>query len=929
MPQSSISAGAVDFILSPEGIAWELKKIGRHPYFRPSPMEAAAKIPQEPEENGGYRAILNLLRKSFSVDLHQYKQTTIQRRIHRRMALHNISSLSDYINHLESHPGEVESLYKDMFINVSGFFREPEAFKRLQRSVFPKLLKGRPADSPIRVWVPGCSTGEEAYSLAISLLEFVKAKSSTVQIQIFATDISPDAIEKGRKGHYLHDINEEVSPERLRRWFMKTEDGYQISKTVRDVVIFAIHDATKNPPFSRLDLVSCRNLLIYLGPELQQKLIPVFHYALKPNGYLFLGVAESVGAFHGLFTPVDKKFKIYLKRQMAARAFFELGGEHWPQQGTAPSAKKAPESQQHSAEALKLAADLMVLNEYAPPSVLVNEEAEILQFRGRTGYYLEPASGAPTLNLLKMSREGLLPELRAAFLEAQKKNIPVLRERIKVNQNGDLKVVDLYIAPVKTSLAKERYFLVMFRESSEQGPSWPTRAGTKKKTVGKETVSPERFLELKQEQVATKTYLESVVAKLEASNDELRSLNEEIQSSGEELQSTHEELETANEELQSANEELTTMNEELHNRNQELSRANNDILNILASMNLSLVFVDPGLRIRRFTPTAHKVFNLIPSDVGRPISDISFKSLRLPNFADLVRDVIAGNSSKEEEVQDEAGHWYLLQVRPYTTTEKEIEGAVIALVDINARVTREAEMEESAAQLARVTEDSQQAKDQLRSVHRRLHESSISKERDALAREMHDGLGQVLTGVVVQLDALDSMVPVNQDPLRRHISKAREVAREGLQQVRRTAWAWHSPLPLQAGQLEEALEHLGHRLFDSTPIVFYFSKQGHPRPLAGPVETNLIMLAQEALVNVLRHSEAREVRVDLRFRKDEVRLEVADKGKGFDPETASHAQGFGLISMQERAQLIGGRFSLETQPGQGTRIEVVVPLEKK
>lgn len=464
MPQSSISAGVVDFVLPPERIAEELKKMGSHPYFRHKPAREPEKVQPEPEEDGAFRAILKILLKSFGVDFTHYKQSTIQRRIRRRMALSTIATAREYAGYLEADHKEAEALYKDMFVSVSGFFREPEAFKRLQRVVFPKLLKKRPADSPIRVWVPGCSTGEEAYSLAIALLEFVREKARLVKIQVFATDISDDAIEKARKGRYLNDAKMEIDPKRLRRWFSRTEDGYQISRAVRDVVIFAKHDATKDPPFSRLDLVSCRNLLIYLGPELQRKVIPLFHYALKPDGFLFLGVAESVGSFQNLFNPVDKKFKIFIKKPFSGYPRIQFAIEDLSHQAGVPSASKVHERLPASAEALKEAADLMVLNEYAPPSVLVNEEGEILQFRGRTGSYLEPPTGSATLNLMKMAREGLLPDLSAALQETQKKNSPVLRKGVQVDQNGDSKIVNLYVTPVKTPLAKQRYFLIMFQE---------------------------------------------------------------------------------------------------------------------------------------------------------------------------------------------------------------------------------------------------------------------------------------------------------------------------------------------------------------------------------------------------------------------------------------------------------------------------------
>ncbi len=918
MPQSSIAAGAVDFILPPEGIAKELEKIARDAYFRAARLEEFELPPPGEESNGAVQEILALLGKTFGVDFTHYKQSTVHRRIRRRMALQAMASFKEYAQYLREHDPELSALYKDMFINVSGFFREPDAFKHLQRILFPTLFKHRMPETPIRVWVPGCSTGEEAYSIAICLLEYLHEKQKNVQVQVFATDISDDAIHFARKGHYLEDTRAQVEPRRLRRWFTKTENGYQINKTVRDLVVFAKQDVTKDPPFSRLDLISCRNLLIYLGPVLQKKLIPVFHYALKPNGYLFLGAAESIGTYSDLFVLADRKYKIYTKKAGLHRQQLEAVAERFQLQEVDKELVKHPEHVKSSLESLKEAADMMLLNEFTPPSVLVNQDMEILQFRGRTGPYLEPASGTPTLNLLKMAREGLIADLQSAIHESHKKSIAVHRQGVKVTQNGDWKIIDLHVAPLKTPLSGEPCFLITFQEP----PALPPRKA--RQVIGKRRMTPgeienaERISQLKQELAANKAYLESVIDKHESSNEELRSLNEEIMSSNEELQSTSEELETANEELQSANEELITLNEELHTRNLELTRANNDILNILGSMSVSLIILDRKLNIRRFTPTAQELFNLISTDIGRPISNIRLK-LTLPSMDEKLRAIIEGGAASMVEIQDKDSRWYSMQLRPYMTTEKEIDGAVIAVTDITTLVQQSSDLKAAVSQR-------EEAQAKLHEVHRRLLEAAISRERDTMARQVHDSLSQVLAGIIVQLEAADALASTDNSEIKKHLEKAQSVARKGLDEVRKSAWAYRKGDEwIKSGGLPNALEEVGHRLFDSTSINFHLIAPKERQPLPSYKASHLFMFAQEAMANVLLHSDATDVWVELKDLLNSTHLEVRDNGKGFVPAVARESSGFGMISMEERVLLLGGLFELKTAPGEGTTVGALVP----
>ena len=436
MPQSSIVAGVVDFVLPPEEIAKRLAEIGRHPYVRAAWPVEAEELPLSRERAEPLNHIFRLLQRRFGVDFSAYKFSTISRRIKRRMVLRAMGEFKDYLRYLRQNPEELRDLYQDMFIGVTSFFREPKAFESLKKLVFPQILKARSGESSIRIWVPGCATGEEAYSVAIALLEYLKDKASSIRIQIFGTDINEEAIRRARLGRYGQEIAPDVGKERLRRFFSKTELGYEVSKAVRDLCIFAKHDLISTPPFFHLDLVCCRNVLIYMGGSLQQKLLPVFHFTLKPTGFLMLGSAETVGGFADSWVPGDAKNKIYAKKKgSVVLPRFAFLANRLEQPAAIKLAPTIPVPRSDM-ELQKEASDRIVLNEYAPPSVLVNEDLDILHFRGHTGPFLEPSPGIASLNLLKMAREGLLVGLQSALRTVRKKNTNTRVERLRVGFNG-------------------------------------------------------------------------------------------------------------------------------------------------------------------------------------------------------------------------------------------------------------------------------------------------------------------------------------------------------------------------------------------------------------------------------------------------------------------------------------------------------------
>ncbi len=686
MPRSAIAAGCVDYVLPPEGIAQELTRIARHPYVGRDP---ASEIVQEvPAMDSGLSAIFQILQRATGVDFTHYRQTTVLRRIQRRMLVHKIDKLEDYVAHVQSSPAEVKALYRDMLINVTSFFRNPRVFEALKSQVFPGLLKNHPPESAIRIWTPGCASGEETFSVAIALLEFLDGKAPYPSIQLFGTDVSESSVSKARSGVYPENIQADVSPERLRRYFAKCEGGYRISKSIRDMCIFAQHNVISDPPFSQMDLICCRNLLIYLEPVLQNKVIALFHYAARRGGYLVLGKSEGIGTSSNLFAVEDRALKIFSKKAAAARPPVSFSLSHQPEHGEPRGARiayKPSDASWNYLEAQK-EFDRRLLTQFAPASVFLNEDLEVIHSRGHVDRYLKLAPGRASLGILKMVREGLLLDLRNALTRAKKQKAIVKKLRIQIaseldGENGAAgesnRFVNFEVIPIGIGNLPGAFFMVVFEESP---PETLRRKQSAQKMLESKSVS-HRIAKLKGELVATKEYLQSVIETQEAANEEVQSANEEILSSNEELQSTNEELETAKEELQSSNEELSTVNDELRDRNQEITQANNDLTNLLASVDIAMVMVTSDLTIRRFTPKAQKILGLIPGDVGRPLQNIN-PSLEIPEFQQMVLKVMAELQAVEKELVDQDGAHHLLRILPYRSAENKIEGAVITIVDI-------------------------------------------------------------------------------------------------------------------------------------------------------------------------------------------------------------------------------------------------------
>ncbi len=682
MPNTAIATGNVDFVLSPQAIALELTNLSRSSFLFDS--EQYWVMSESPKPGDALATIFALLRTTTGVDFTSYKPTTLNRRMQRRMLLYKLLRLEDYAQYLQTHPAEVQALYEEILIHVTSFFRNPETFEALKTQVFPTISQNKAADTPIRIWVAGCSTGEEVYSIAICLLEFFSVRVSVPPIQIFATDISEAAINTARSGFYLESQMEGVSLDRRNRFFVPVvSGGYQISRTIRQLCVFARHNLGSDPPFSNLDLISCRNVLIYLSDPLQKRIMSLFNYSLNLTGFLILGTSESIKTASDLFTSVDEPAKIYARSLTLNRPLFSFTTHHYPM--------KSVNLQQRVTETIANNVDLarevdqLISNRYAPVSAVINDQMHILHLRGDTDRYLKLPPGSTDLNLLLMAREGLAIALNTAIYQAQTQNISVRQEQIQIESGERSTRLNLEVIPFQPAVANALYFLVIFEAVELVVTPLTSTPDERQKPEDKER----EIMQLRQalaaatqRELSAQAHLQAVIQEQSYLNQSLRVANEEILSSNEELQSTNEELQTAKEEIQATNEELSTTNDELRSRNLQQNRDNSDLNNFVDSISVPILMLTNDLRIRRFTPAAQRLFNFIPTDVGRPFNDLR-TDFDVFNLEAMTLEVLSTLNTFEQEVQTQAGYWYLLRIRPYRTIENQIDGVTMVFLDID------------------------------------------------------------------------------------------------------------------------------------------------------------------------------------------------------------------------------------------------------
>jgi two-component system CheB/CheR fusion protein len=690
MPRSAIDAGLADLVAPAQELPGKIIN-----YLRHTLQIAKVEGPQEEKDQSSLEKVLILLRAKTGHDFSPYKKNTVYRRIERRMGLHQIDRLATYVRYLRENSQELDLLFNELLIGVTNFFRDAAAWEFLQDEGLPALLAER-RGGVLRAWSAGCSTGEEAYSLAIMFKEALERARVTekFQLQIFATDLDRDAIDRARQGVYTANIAADVSPERLSRFFVKEENGYRIGKEIRGAVTFATQNLIMDPPFTKLDLLVCRNLLIYLTPEVQRKLIPLFHYTLKPGGILFLGSAESLNSSGDLFAPLNLKSRLFLRRESA----LSMEPLSFPPTLVPALSRVHKEIIMAKPEDnLQTLADQLLLQSFSPPAVLVNGKGDILYISGRTGKYLEPAAGKANWNIFAMAREGLRFELGSAFEKALRQKEALTATGLKVGEGSGTQWVDITVQAVEEPEALRGLVMIVFKDRRPvPGKKRPSRSGAPSGGDG-------RVLELEQELKQLHEKLQTSREEMQSSQEELKSANEELQSTNEELQSTNEELTTSREEMQSLNEELQTVNAEQQSKMDELSRTNNDMRNLLNSTEIVTVFLDSQCRIRRFTKGVEKLFKLIPGDVGRPLDDI-VNHLNYPELVADVEEVLRTLVFAEKQIATADQRWFLVRIMPYRTMEDVIDGVVITFSEITAAKTLESELREANARLLKQLE---------------------------------------------------------------------------------------------------------------------------------------------------------------------------------------------------------------------------------
>jgi len=926
MPLSAMQSGCVDFILPPAGIAKELTRIGRHPYLGRLRTETDQGFAISEDH---YRKIIGLLRTNVGVDFTAYRDTTIKRRILRRMALHAYKGLAEYINLLENKPDEVKELYHDLLINVTSFFREPDAFEALKNIVFPELVKEKDSSSEIRIWVPGCSTGQEAFSLAMALLEFLDRKMVHPKIQIFATDLSDErSLARAREGLYPKNIETDVSPTRLQRFFNKEGEGYRISKQIREICIFAKHNVTADPPFSKMDLISCRNLLIYLAPPLQKRVIPTFHYALNPGGFLMLGASETVGGFTDMFAAVDQKRRIYVRKAVVIREYPHFTVKDFQMDKTNRTGIPAATSADWQREA-----DRIVLNKYTPPGVLVNDNLDILQFRGRTSPYLEAPPGEPSHNLMRMACEGLFPVLRKTIDDCRRQNTAVHRPGVQIRRNGELSKVEIQVIPVTLPNSGEKCFLVLFEASGV--PASPVKSEDNNTTP-----EPDEIARLRQELASLHEYLQSTVEQKDAYNEELQASSEAILSSNEEMQSTNEELETAKEELQSINEELTTVNEQLSDRNKELNRLNSELKEardyaeaVVDTVREPLIILNADLRVQKANESFYRKFQVDPKhtenhffyalgdgqwdipELRRRLEKILPEKMVLEDYT--IRHAFTGIGSK------------VMRINARRLAQKDPEPLIlVAIEDVTERTWMEDELRQSTRKMA----DAECRKDEFLAM---------------LAHELRNPLAPIRNAVQVM------KLP---DASAKRVSEARTIIENQLNQVIRLVDDLLDMSRITSGKIELRIERVElatvvqSAVETSRPLM---EAAGHTLKVALPKEHVWLQgdsarLAQ-ALSNLLNNSAKYtkgngRIELTAECQDNTALIHIKDNGIGISAdmlprifgmfsqvdssiERAQGGLGIGLTLVKTLVELHGGSVKAHSEGiGRGSEFTVCLPL---
>ena len=915
MPSSAIATGMMNYVLSLEKMPEILVAYAHHPYVEGTDDQAGVPVNRE-----NLNEILGIIRIRNQCNFSGYKQNTLIRRIQRRMGLSHIDNSRDYLALLRRDSKEVDALFRDMRIGVTDFFRDGEAWKLLQKSVIAPLVAGKGKEDPIRAWVPGVSTGEEAYSLAMLMLEEARKTGKPCQVQIFATDINEDSLNIARSGIYPEGIATRISPERLKHFFTLSSDNhhYQVSTELRESVVFGAQNLFTDPPFSRLDLISCRNLLIYLEPEAQQRVIGLFDFSLRAGGYLFLGSAETLGVHESAFKPISKKWRIFEHIGGNAHRHIELPLNTELHRSAAVKGA-SPQTQSKAAQLANLALQLL-LDRFVPASVVVNGKYEALYYCGPTENYLKQPRGAPTTDLLAQASNGLRSRLRNALREAETSHAAVVIQDVRVKRADAYVGIRLSVLPLPAHAELGHLLLVVF-EDSPRPALLPSR----------EPAEGAVIRELEDELRETRSELKGTIERLESSNEELKVSNEEVVSTNEELQSINEELESSKEELQSLNEELSSVNQQLVVKISELELANNDIHNLLSSSEIATICLDREFRIKWFAPGISNVFNLIVSDIGRPIADFT-PALTGAYLIEEATAVLQKLAAVQHEFLSENGSWFLRRILPYRACDDRIDGVIVTFSDI----TEIKKKSEDAIRARKAFADSLEEKVQERTAQLRAMAVDLTMtedyERRNYAQDLHDDLGQVLAIIKLKLSSLE-MVSAHQPvtAIRPQLHEISKMVDQANRSVRSLLLQISPPVLHQLG-LIPALEGLVEEMEKNFGIKINCHDDGKDKPLDQAGTIIVYRSVRELLINIVKHAQVNMAELSCVRVDNQLDITISDAGPGFlVPKTLqpNEEKGFGLFSIQERISFIGGSLHIDSRLGAGTTVTLSVPLSVK
>lgn len=910
MPRSAIATGHVHCVLPVQEMPAALARYAQHDYVRQPPA-----IQLDEPESRGLGEILNIIQRRCGHNFSGYKSNTLVRRVRHRMGLRSMHALADYVVLLNAEPTEIDALFKDLLIGVTEFFRDPEAWQALRTTVIAPLVAEKQAGETIRVWVAGCSTGEEAYSVAILILEQLRETEKCCPVLIFGTDTNEDALQLGRLGNYPSEITTRIPADCLHRYFGESSNNhhYQVNKPLRDAVVFGYQNLMSDPPFSGVDLICCRNLLIYLESEIQKKIISLFRFALLPSGYLFLGNAETLGKHTDVFTPISKKWRIYRHAGRYTPGDIQLPIHRSSTPITVPDLEQPLASTRntpHPSHLARLTRQLL-LEQFTPAAVVVSASFETLYFSGPTENYLRMPRGAPTHDLLAQARDGLRSRLRNALHEASASGATVVVEDARVRRRKGFQPIRFSVVPMQNGTGGSALFTVVFEDLAQ--PLVADSGGNEELLVG----------QLEEELRATKDDLQNSIERLESSNEELKVSNEEIVS-------INEELESSREELQSLNEELTTINQQLQMKIADLENSNSDITNLLASSQIATLCLDRNFRIKWFSPSIQAIGNIIAGDVGRPITDFSTDILGCNLIEDATK-VLAAQAPIQRELRSPDKRWHQRRIVPYRTDSDHIGGVVITYLDISEAKQTALETTTAQRKLAATLEERvRERTTQLRTLTAELALTE-ERERRQLARDLHDDLGQVLSIIKIKLSSLDENE--RRGVLRLPLKEIETLIDQANRSVR-SLMLQLSPPTLQTLGLFSALGWLCEEMERLYGLAVNLDTEDELPVLEEPARTTIFRAVRELLINVAKHADTNLAQINCRHGDDNcVSISVTDQGLGFDYQKAMTLpigdSGFGLISVRERVEFIGGEMTVDTTPGYGTTITIVFPAKRE